>query len=58
MTSPVRVGSGDRREVGAVLAVVTTATSSARCEPATARSWPERESAPVTEMPTVMLQQS
>jgi len=31
---------------------------SARCDPATARSWPDTSSAPVTEIPTVMLQQS
>ena len=27
--------------------------TSARCEPATTRSWPDRASAPVTEMPVV-----
>ena len=55
VTSPVSVG---RSTIGRSELLRTNAgCTSARCEPATTRSWPDRASAPVTEMPTVRLQQ-
>ena len=51
VTSPVSVG---RSTIGRSELLRTNAgCTSARCEPATTRSWPDRASAPVTEMPHV-----
>lgn len=54
VTSPVRVGrpiSGSPQ-----LCRAKAGCTSALCDPATTASWPERSSAPVTEIPTMIPQ--